>query len=550
MVRKHVLRDLGRVREIVSVFAKFEMYNLVNDLEFWHHMPWHKRFKKGKHHRTTQPKTVRLIFEELGGTFLKFGQLLALRPDLVGRAYSEEFEKLFDDIEPDPWEDILEEIEKYVPGGIKAFKSINKKALATGSIAQIHVATLYSGKKVAVKVKKPGIDEDFREDISIMEEAARIVVKKYNPVFFDPIGIVEEFKQYTIEELDLLHEQRNMARFKENFKDIKQIKIPESYPELSSSNILVMEFINGKNILDLRGKKINFPVVKYVTNAVYKQLFLDGFFHADLHPGNIYVMPNNKIAFLDFGIVGFVNRSLKKKLKDLFIALIEGNLDKTTKALMMLNVSHYDVDNRVLEEGIYHALSDYYDLPMEKVPVVKILNDLIAVARKAHLQLPSQIVLFTKSLLTLEGFCRELDPKFNVVQSAKPYLKKLMREKLELKSLSKEAFMTSIELKDMILNLPQTAHSLSHKMKVLEERIIDIDNTFHHLSETLWRTGKLTIYSILFAAILISSSYVMTIKPLYYNVSLFAIVGTGISIVILLLIAILLKHRGGEMRKV
>ncbi len=541
---KQTYQNAGRLKEIAQVFLELELHHLIDVFSFQKHLPWHKRIHKKETLSHTQPETVRLIFERLGGAFLKLGQLLALRPDLIGKEYSKEFESLLDQVPEQPWEDIEPIINSRLKKGIKTFKSFNKKPIASGSIAQVYKAKLHNGKEVAVKVRRPGIEKQFNEDINIMFALTEILSKKYDLEFLDPEAIVTEFKKYTLKELDLNHELRNIVRFKKNFQEHKNIHIPKPYEHYCSEDILVMEFINGTQLLEKRPRQTNKKIVQTLHKAVNKQLFEDGFFHADLHPGNILIEKTSKgprIAFIDFGIVGYINKNLKKKMRNLFLALIEGSLEKTSHALIELSTNRSDPDPHKIEEGIYHAIGDYYGMPINKMPIPKMLSDLIDVARKTNLTLPSQIVLFSKSLLTLDGSARELDPTFNVVETAKPYIKKLLKEDFTPRNLAKGATSFALETKDLISNTPQMIKSFARKIQMLENSVEHIDKTTHYLSHVIWKVSKLGVYSILFSSFLVSSALLLRLQPQWNNFSAYSWVSTTIALVLLGLIILTLR---------
>ena len=357
---KQTIEQAARLREIAAVFLELELHYLIDLFSLKYHLPWHKRIYSKDlpiDNSHAHPETIRQIFERLGGGFLKLGQLLALRPDLVGVEYAKSFEKLLDHVEPVEWDDLKESIEKYLPEGINAFKQIDKNPIASGSIAQVHKAILHNGTVVAVKVRRPEIEKIFHGDIAIMYSFTKILSKRYNLEFMNPEKVVEEFQAYTLKELNLKHEARNMIRFAANFAGNKNVLIPKVYSDLSNEKILVMEFVEGEHLLEERNIDKNNEVVKKLTSAVFKQLFSDGFFHADLHPGNIMVISNGlkkkdpglKIAFLDFGIVGYIDSVLKEQMSDLFIALITGSLEKTAIALINLNTSKSDPSLREQE---------------------------------------------------------------------------------------------------------------------------------------------------------------------------------------------------------
>lgn len=520
--------SFSRMKEVVGVLFDFELHHFIHSLEVHNHLPFHKRVKVDKSDFATQPETIRKVFEELGGAFIKLGQLLALRPDLIGKDYSKEFEKLLMDIDPLP-----SLVVKNILNN-KGFKNFNYKPLGCGSIAQVHKAkVLVNGKlkDVAVKIKKPNVEKVFAEDIKIMEFMAEKFKQKYNPTYFDPVDVVSEFKRYTEKELDLSHEASNIKIFYNNFKNSKKVKIPKVFDEISDSNILVMEYVEGKNILDIdKNTKQAYNVIRNVTDSVYKMLFEDRFFHADLHPGNVFVN-KGKVIFLDYGIVGHIDKILEKKLFSLFSGLVNGDLIKTSDALVDLNIGNDEIDTAYLREGLYNVLESYYNTSMEHMDFSKIFYGSIEVARKSKLKMPANLILFGKSLVTMEGFCREVNPKFHIVKNAKPYLHNMMKKRFNPKNVAKKAKDAMFLLYEILNKLPETVNDAKQKFFMIEKRIIDIDNTFRSLTDKFWKATKLLVYAILFAVFFISGVILRNVTPLnsffgfsYWTLVCFALV--------------------------
>jgi ubiquinone biosynthesis protein len=516
--------SIRRIKRIVSVLFDYEMHFLIDILELKMHLPIHKRFEPKEHKVNTHPETIRHVFEDLGGAFIKLGQLLALRPDLVGERYSKEFENLFADVPPEDPAIIKEKI-KGIP-----FKKFDVKPIGSGSIAQVHKAML-GQKDVAVKIKRPDVDNIFHEDIQIMEYLSRKLKENYDPEFIDPIEIVEEFKRYTEKELSLRHEATNIKRFYRNFETTPGIRIPKVYGEYSDESILVMEYMEGNSILSVKTAKKG--VIKQVTNAVYKMLFEDRFFHCDLHPGNIYVH-GKEIIFLDFGIAGHIDHELERKLFYLFSSLVDAKLEDTAQALLDLNIGKDEPNEQLLRDGIFDVLGDYYNKSLKKMNFAKIFYGSIDVAKRSHIKLPAQLVLFGKSLVTMEGFCREVDPNFNVVANAKPYVHSLLKKRMKAGNMINGAKHFAFQFYQAASEFPASLKKASKMFTRLESRVMDIDDTFRLLTREIWRVSKLLTSTILFATFFISSVVLIDKQPSYYGFSLLSIAGFSISSLILL----------------
>jgi ubiquinone biosynthesis protein len=303
------------------------------------------------------------------------------------------------------------------------------------------------------------------------------------------------------------------------------------YDDYCTENILVMEYIPGKNILE--AKKDKKKIIDIVTKSVYKMLFEDRFFHADLHPGNIFFY-NNKITFLDFGIVGHLNKDLEKKLFLLFQGMVTPDLDKIAEAIVELNIGEDEPDLNILKEGIYNNFAEYYNRPIKQMEFGKVFYSTIEVAKRARIKVPAELVLFGKSIATMQGFCKELNPDFNVVQSARPYVEALVKKQYSAGSIFKSAKEIAIQYHEMMLSVPMLVRDAGRKFGKIEERIIDIDNTFRDLSQIMLRIAKMVTMAILFTAFFIASLILIDRLPLYKGISLFSVVFFIFSLIALL----------------
>jgi ubiquinone biosynthesis protein len=511
--------DYSRLREIVRILVKYRCYRLISKLELVKHLPFHQRFLPESQEDSFNPRTLRLILEELGGAFIKLGQLLALRPDMIGVKYAKELEKLFLDVEAEDFDHIKKKLSSL------PLDSIEKTPLGSASIAQVYRGKI-KGKTVAIKIKRTGIEEVFRKDITLMYWFAKQVKKHYNLSFVDPLELISEFEKYTKKELSLKQEASNIKRFGTHFSGDPLIKIPKVYDEYSTDSLLVMEFVEGHSIYKM--KKKDKTIIPKITEAVYKMLFEFRFFHADLHPGNIF-FHKEKIIFLDFGIVGSLDSELEGKLFQLFSSLVNGDLEGTSLALIELHIGKNEVDERVLREGISSVLGPYYNTSLKKMNFEEIFYGGIEVARSSGIKLPAQIVLFGKSLVTLEGFCRELDPNFNVVQNAKPYVNKLIKERLSAKALLSEGKKQGYAFYQEAVKLPKTMRQVTRQFRVMEEQITGIDEHFGSLLDIFKLTGGLLTLAILFATIFIAGVLLVDLEPKYGGVSFFSCFLFGIS---------------------
>jgi ubiquinone biosynthesis protein len=306
------VRDINRLRELITVLFEEGFDFLIAKLRLKHNVPVTKQVKARIEKKKNFPieKRLRLTLERLGPTFIKFGQVLSVRPDLIPKSYIKELENLQDKVPPFPCAIAKQQIKKELGKDINdIFSTFEKKPIASASISQVHKATLKNNKKVAVKIQRPDVRKIMETDIEIMFYVAKLLekhipkIKKYHP-----IQVIEEFSKWTKKELDFKREAINAKRFARNFSTSKTVKIPEIYDEFTTDKLMVMEFIDGielHNIKQIKSKKINLkPLIENGFDAILTQVFIHGFFHADPHPGNLIITNDKKIAFVDFGIVG------------------------------------------------------------------------------------------------------------------------------------------------------------------------------------------------------------------------------------------------------
>lgn len=542
---KRGARGLLRLEQIAVVLAELELFHWIEVLELKGYLPFH-RVTPAELRYDTQPKTVRAMLEHLGGAFLKLGQVLALRPDLVGAEYSREFEKLLEAVPPEPWERIAETIARHVPGGLEAFARISRQPLASGSIAQVHRATLSDGTAVAVKVRRKNIREQFASDITLMRMLAERYAAKQGTAVWDANAVVDAFEAYTARELDLRHELRNMESFAKNFAGQRQVHIPKVYPELSSEAVLVMEYIDGERLLSFRqstNHKRRQRIVHTIVAMAYQQLFADGFFHADLHAGNIFVEQHDRIALLDYGIVGYVDAELKQRLLALFRALTAGEMERTAQVLLSLHVGDAQPNMAELREGLYFALRAYYNEQLAHIPVGKVLMDCIETARRAGLRLPAQLVLFAKSIVTLEGMCAAIDPSFNIIASAKPFLRALERHAASPRNIARQAKALTAQAVHALAELPLLAGKVDRHLRTIDTRIVAIDETFRLLAHVVLRVSKLITAAVLLAAVLLTSALLVRTEPQWHGISLYSLFGAGMALLLLFLIIALMRRK-------
>ncbi|WP_016996587.1 AarF/ABC1/UbiB kinase family protein [Kocuria atrinae] len=414
----------------------------------------------------TQPEHLRMALEELGPTFIKLGQLVSTRPDLLPPGYADELHKLQDNTPPVPVDQIAALIEAEPDSQAEEILAhIDPTPVATGSIGQAHIAT-YKGRDVIVKVRRPGVMDEVNRDLEIMSDLAKLA-SRYWPAArdYDLEGLVNEFNDSLRGELDYLQEARNAQRMAENFTGHPRIHIPEIFWEATSSRVLTMERMVGVKInnypaLEAAGVDRHL-LAREATDAICKMVFEDGFFHADPHPGNLFVEQDGRIAIIDFGMVGHLSEEFRDHLITLMLGVVQSNPRRATTGLLGLTATgEHDVSKRDLERDVAVMMRRYANKPLEEVRVGELMGDLVHVLRYHKLQLPRQSALLLRMLVTAESMGTGLDPHFDLVSVLQPYAERFILHRLSpdalmarLRSSVEDAMQMSVDIPEYVRRL-------------------------------------------------------------------------------------------------
>ena len=417
---------LDRSREIAGVLISHGWNYLRNN----GHRPIGKSLVRSE--AQTTPEHLRSALEELGTTFIKLGQILSTRADLLPPDYLAELTKLQDSAAPVPygeiWQVLLAELGQ-PPENL--FLHFEQKPLASASIGQAHLALLPDGTEVVVKVRRPGVVEQVNEDLEILKELAATASRHWEFADrYDLVGLVDEFSQTLRNELDYMREGRNAERFAANFAGDPLIHVPRVFWETTTARVLTLERIQGVKINDLAGLDAQGTdrrwLANYATNAVLKMVCEDGFFHADPHPGNFFIEQSGAIGLIDFGMVGALDERTQDRLADLLIAINHQEADPLVDVLLDLGVTKKRIDRALLRRDVEHLLETYWGLPLGELKVTALLNDVFAVMRRHHLHLPSNLALLLKTVIMIEGLGVNLDPDFHFTTTLEPYTEQLV----------------------------------------------------------------------------------------------------------------------------
>jgi ubiquinone biosynthesis protein len=458
----------------------------------------------------------RLALEKLGPTFVKLGQVLSTRPDLLPPAYIAELSRLQDQVPAAAWEEIRAVLVAELGRPVEeVFASIEPVPMAAASLAQVHAATLADGTEVVVKVQRPGIEPDIETDLAILAELAAGAQLTPLARFYDFPAIVDDFSHTLRNELDYRREGRNADRFRHNFRDEPHLYIPAVYWEHTTRHVLVLERLTGIKIDDLAALEAAGVDRKVVAlrsaQIIIKEVLEDGFFHADPHPGNFFVMHGGEvIGAVDFGMVGHLDEALQFELIRLYAAAVEMDVEAVVDELIRMGAASEDVDRRGLVRDISRLLNKYRGLLLKDIRAADVIADIMPVAFRHRLQLPSDLWLLGKTMSMLEGVGLRLDPDFDMFAVSAPIIRRLAwRLLLPRRPLVQELMRRRTELADLADLLPRAAERLLRQAErgdLFSVRFKELDVFLG----TLERLATRVSISLIIAALILSTALLST----------------------------------------
>ncbi len=528
---KRKFREVERGREVVNVLLKHGFGYFLERLDI-EKIPFKERIKVPKE-KILIPVRVKKVLEELGPTFIKFGQVMSMRPDLIPEEFILELEKLQDRVSPFSYEEVEIQIRQELGKDIvNIFASFGREPFAAASIGQVHNAELITGESVVVKVQRPDIAEVIEADIDILFSIAQLAEKHITESRrYDPVGLVEEFAKSIRKELDYSIEGRNADRFANNFKGEHDVHIPHIYWEYSGRRVLTMEKVRGRKISELQlevyGKEAMERISETVLRAYMKQILHDGFFHADPHPGNLFIMKNGVLAFTDFGMVGRIDDHTRDKLASLFTAIIRRDIETVVDELLDIGLIGEDTDTSVFREDIEELIGEYYGTSLNQVELSQMLDEVTQVATKHHVRMPPNFALLIKAIVTMEALCRELNPDFNLTELSKPYVEDLILEKYHPKRLMGKFMNGVAEFNKVIIDVPRL---MARTMRKLQRGEITIDiqhEGLHEVTSEVDAASNRISMSLIISALIVGSSVIMLTGqgPLMFGFPVIGIIG-------------------------
>lgn len=509
-----------RLAEVIQILIKHGFADVVQRLGLTAGLPSRllRRFS-GAPEPDSAPGTIgarlREALTELGPTFVKFGQILSTRPELVGNAIATELSVLQDRVPPVPFDQIQDTLERAIGGPIEeVYKDFDKTPVASASLSQVYRARLHDGAGVAVKVQRPQVAGVVRSDLNLLRTLAEWVVDHVEDFnWMDPVGTVDEFERSILRELDFTIEASIIERFAEDFSDTDLVFVPAVYRDISNREVLVMDWVDGVRIDDIaRFPERNCDPERVALNGcemINRQVFEHRLFHADPHPGNIFVMRDNVIAFLDFGMVGHLERGDASSMVDLLKAVFEEDAAECVRSLLTLTTSG-DVDDRL---SLEHEVADFIAFRARAVigggRLGETVETLTEILHRHQLQLAPRFSLLLKTLATIESTARTLDPDLDIIPIMQPYVERIITERYDPRAIATELQRQGLALVRLGRNLPQDVHdvvSLARrgKLKVQLEH-----EELGKIARVTDRAGSRIAIGIVIAALILGSSVVL-----------------------------------------
>ena len=550
-------RHLNRYRQILTVLFKYGFGDLVDVLKIEQYLEiglqMISRKRREQVDRLTRSERVRMALEELGPTFVKLGQMLSTRPDLIAVEFIEELSKLQDRVPPFSYAEVSQIIESDL-GGLpeNIFEHFEESPLAAASIGQVHRARLKDGEEVVVKVQRPGIRKIIEVDLEIMLHLASLMERHLEEFQVNrPARIVEEFARTLEKEIDYTIEASHIERFNRQFIDDATVYVPKVFRETTTERVLTMEYIEGVKASEIERIEKEGLDRKVITargaDLILKQVFDHGFFHADPHPGNIFVLPGNVICYLDFGMMGSIDRQSREDFADLVHSVVRRDESGAMQALLMLTQYDEEPDTRLLSRDLADFMGQHLYRPLKDLQMEKLLQQLMELISRHRLQTPPDLFLMLKALATVEGVGLSLDPEFHMINQAAPFVKRVKMEQLHPKRVASDILKSGVDLVRLMQEIPGELRELLRQMKRGKVKMEFEHRGLEPMQKTYDQISNRIAFSIVIAALIVGSALIVLSKtpPFLFGIPVIGIIGFVAAAVMgmWLLIAILRKGR-------
>ena len=528
-------RSLGRSRQIATVLINYGFGDVIDRLGLGRYVRWGTRlFRRRKEPQPglTTYRRIRLALQDLGPTYIKFGQVISTRPDIMPAELIEELSLLQESVPPFPSETAVELVEKELGRPVsELFTSFDRQSIAAGSLAQVHRAVHHDGRALAVKIRRPDAIRSVERDLILMQDLA-VLVERHIPESraFDPIGLVNHFARTIRREMNFRREGRTQQEFSRLFQGDATLYVPHVFDELTSEGVLTMEFVEGCRADDhCAVSRIAAPAAQIAANGAnifMKMAFELGMFHGDPHPGNIRIRYDGTVALLDYGMVGYLEPSKRDQLVDLFMAVVRNDAARVVDVIQALAHPTEAVDRVTLRADVSDFVSSYYGIPLEQLHVGRMLSDFIALVSRHHLRCPPDLMLLVRAMVTLEGVGRVLQPEFNLAEELAPFVERLVRRRYDPRRMAERVWNDVAGVAGAIHSLP--GHLTRALERVADDNLrVQLDHRgLDRLIVEFDRSSNRIVIGVVTSAILLSTAIVLRSGgSLWINVPAFLLSG-------------------------
>jgi ubiquinone biosynthesis protein len=534
-------RNISRYRQILAVLFRYGFESLIDRLHLGQYLDIGIRMISRKPRERfdvlSRYERLRMTFEELGPTFIKMGQILSTRPDLIPVEFIRELEKLQDNVPPFPFSQVKEIVERELPASLTdTFLCFHESPLAAASIAQVHRAQLKTGEEVIVKVQRPGMRKIIDVDLEIMFHLAALAEKYIEELeIYRPTRIVEEFAVTLEKEINFNIEASYVERFARQFLGNENIYVPRIFRQLTTEHVLTMEYVEGIKVsditsLDQRGFDRK-TIASRGADLMLEQIFVNGFFHADPHPGNVCVLPGNVICYLDFGMMGHVDQKSRHNFATIFYGYVLRDESKIATATLKIVEWENEPDRHALERDIASFMELHLYKPLKEIRMGYLLQEFLGLFVRHRLRLPPDIFLMVKALTEVEGVGLLMDPDFDMTERVAPFIKRLQMEKMHPKRLLGDFIESGGALVQLLKSIPEDLHDILTQIKQGKSRIRFEHRGLENFIFEMDRSSNRIAFSLIIASIIIGSSLIITtnLGPHLFGFSMLGLVGYTIA---------------------
>ncbi len=513
---RKTFKNTKRLAEIIKVLSKFGFREVITETGL-HRFLGKTSDDIAKDHQSqieklSRPVRARMVLEELGPTFIKIGQILSTRPDLIPPEWAAEFSELQDNVSPVSFESIHQVLADEFPDRLDLlFDSIEEMPLAAASLAQVHRAVLINGEAVVIKVLKPGNRERVEDDVSLLESMAELVEQYFSDLGYSPIEVANEFSRELLREVNFIQEAQATERLYRYFENDPDISFPRVYWQASTRNVLTLEEIKGTPLSEISpaqlGPVLCRTIVANATKSVFKQCLKFGFFHADPHPGNIFLLDGGQLCFIDCGTTGHLDRKTAEHLVDLVAGVIKGNIQLLCRVVIELtDVDPAMTDRRDFRADLQQLVSQVQSTPLEHINLATLLSSFFAMLQRFKIRCPSDLMLLVKALSTIEGVAAEIDPTFDVLAHVAPEIEEVVTSRYGIGAIRKRMQKTFTSYLLLLEDIPRDIqrfldHARHHRF-TLNLELMRIE----HLGEKIDLSARMMGMAMIIAALIVGSS--------------------------------------------